>query len=71
MTSTTLISVTELYAMYTHREVLVIDCRFDLNDPTLGERDYDSGHIPGAHYLHLNRDLSDLSKIGFGRLFIY
>ncbi|PLZ00978.1 sulfurtransferase [Burkholderia sp. WAC0059] len=38
--------------------VLVFDCRFDLADPTVGETAYAAGHLPGAHYLHLDRDLS-------------
>lgn len=38
--------------------VLVFDCRFDLADTDLGEQAYAAGHIPGAHYLHLDRDLS-------------
>ncbi|AOK31416.1 3-mercaptopyruvate sulfurtransferase [Burkholderia singularis] len=38
--------------------VLVFDCRFDLTDPGAGEQAYAAGHIPGAHYLHLDRDLS-------------
>jgi thiosulfate/3-mercaptopyruvate sulfurtransferase len=39
-------------------EVVVLDCRFELGDPAAGIRAYASGHIPGAHYLHLERDLS-------------
>ena len=45
----------------------VIDCRFDLSDPASGERAYLAGHIPGAHYAHLDRDLSDLTRTGRGR----
>jgi thiosulfate/3-mercaptopyruvate sulfurtransferase len=36
----------------------VVDCRFDLNDPDWGEAQYRAGHIPGAVYAHLDRDLS-------------
>jgi thiosulfate/3-mercaptopyruvate sulfurtransferase len=36
----------------------VFDCRFSLLDPGEGERLHRLGHIPGAHYLDLNRDLS-------------
>ncbi|MEM6349617.1 MAG: sulfurtransferase [Cyanobacteria bacterium P01_D01_bin.14] len=39
-------------------EVVVFDCRFALADPTLGYRQYQQGHIPGAYHLDLNRDLS-------------
>ncbi|MCK6433743.1 MAG: sulfurtransferase, partial [Aquabacterium sp.] len=38
--------------------VRVFDCSFDLADPTAGERAFALGHIPGAAYLHLDRDLS-------------
>lgn len=38
--------------------VLVFDCSFDLANPNAGEKAYAGGHIPGAHYLHLERDLS-------------
>ena len=37
---------------------LLLDCRFDLADPGAGERAYAQGHLPGAHYLHLEQDLS-------------
>jgi thiosulfate/3-mercaptopyruvate sulfurtransferase len=42
--------------------VLIIDCRFSLAEPELGYRHYQEGHIPGAAYLDLNRDLS--SQVG-------
>ncbi|MXN73804.1 sulfurtransferase [Burkholderia sp. 4701] len=38
--------------------VAVFDCRFDLADTGAGEAAYAAGHIPGAQYLHLDRDLS-------------
>src|ERR687892_2896288 len=37
---------------------VVIDTRFDLADPPKGEQQYLEGHIPGARYAHLDRDLS-------------
>jgi len=37
---------------------VVADCRFVLGDPQAGERAYAEAHIEGAHYLHLDRDLS-------------
>ena len=39
-------------------DVVIIDCRFSLQDSDEGERLYREAHIPGAHYLHLERDLS-------------
>lgn len=41
--------------------VFIFDCRFRLADERAGERAYGKGHIPGARYAHLNRDLSDLA----------
>jgi thiosulfate/3-mercaptopyruvate sulfurtransferase len=37
---------------------VILDCRFDLVDVAWGERQYQIGHIPGARYAHLDRDLS-------------
>lgn len=36
----------------------VFDCRHDLLKPQLGEQQYREGHIPGAAFAHLERDLS-------------
>ncbi|MGQ0547392.1 MAG: sulfurtransferase [Betaproteobacteria bacterium] len=36
----------------------LFDCRHDLANPGLGERQYREGHIPGAAFAHLDRDLS-------------
>ena len=35
-----------------------VDCRFDLKDTEAGEREYRAGHLPGAQYANLDRDLS-------------
>jgi thiosulfate/3-mercaptopyruvate sulfurtransferase len=40
------------------RSLVIIDCRFDLAQPTLGQQQYATSHLPGAVYLDLNRDLS-------------
>jgi thiosulfate/3-mercaptopyruvate sulfurtransferase len=37
---------------------LIIDCSFDLADPGAGERAFEQGHLPGAIYAHLDRDLA-------------
>jgi thiosulfate/3-mercaptopyruvate sulfurtransferase len=37
---------------------VIIDCRFDLANPAWGEEQYLAGHVPGAQYAHLDRDLS-------------
>lgn len=65
---TTLIDVAALAALPAN-EVLVVDCRVDLADRTQGERAYLAGHIPGAVFADLERDLSDMSRVpeGLGR----
>ena len=55
----TLIAVTELQALQAAAAPWVLlDCGFDLADTTAGERAYAAGHLPGARYAHLDRDLS-------------
>ncbi len=39
-------------------QVAIVDCRFSLADPQLGQNQYSESHIPGAFYLDLNRHLS-------------
>jgi len=55
---TTLITASDLLAALGREEWVICDCRFDLSDPDAGERAYREGHIPGARYVHLERDLS-------------
>jgi thiosulfate/3-mercaptopyruvate sulfurtransferase len=52
-----LISV-EALASENRQDWCVIDCRFNIRDTPWGEQAYESGHIPGAIYAHLDRDLS-------------
>ncbi|PPT10510.1 Thiosulfate sulfurtransferase rhodanese [Geitlerinema sp. FC II] len=40
------------------RDLVIVDCRFSLAEPELGHQKYLASHIPGAFYLHLERDLS-------------
>ena len=47
--------------------IVIVDCRFSLADPHFGEQQYLEGHIPGAHYLHLDRDLSGPVRTHGGR----
>ena len=64
----TLISAAELAAL-PPGGALIVDCRYDQADAGKGERDYRAGHIPGAVFASLDRDLSDLSRqsLGLGR----
>ena len=63
----TLVEAEELADRLDSPELVVVDCRYDLRDAGAGERAYRAGHIPGAVYAHLERDLSDASKTGKGR----
>lgn len=57
--SRTLIYAETLMTLYARgADVVVLDCGFDLADPLAGERAYDEGHLPGALYAHLDRDLA-------------
>jgi thiosulfate/3-mercaptopyruvate sulfurtransferase len=55
---TTLVSAGNLAQHLTDSQWLIVDCRFDLTQPAAGEAAYTAGHIPGAIYAHLDRDLS-------------
>src|SRR5690242_112553 len=58
MTYTTLITTAELSDRLLNPDWVVVDCRFDLAKTAWGEAEYAAGHIPGAVYAHLDRDLS-------------
>jgi thiosulfate/3-mercaptopyruvate sulfurtransferase len=67
VTFTTLISAAALRDLIGKPEIAVIDCRFDLMNPGGGRRAYLQGHIPGARYADLNRDLSAPISAASGR----
>ena len=59
MAYTTLINAAELMALQAAGTPLVLlDCSFDLADPEAGARAHAAGHLPGAGYAHLDRDLA-------------
>jgi thiosulfate/3-mercaptopyruvate sulfurtransferase len=58
MTFSTLIDASALRELVGKPHVAVIDCRFDLINSEGGRRAYLKGHIPGARYVDLNKDLS-------------
>lgn len=57
-TSNCIVSPDWLSSHLDHPQVVIIDCRFSLADPSLGRKQYETAHIPGAFYLDLNQDLS-------------
>ena len=58
MTFSTLISCEELALHLDDPEWRVFDCRHQLSDVGYGEKAYAQGHLPGAVFMHLDRDLS-------------
>jgi thiosulfate/3-mercaptopyruvate sulfurtransferase len=55
---TTLIDAATLSRNFGRSDLVLFDCRFELGNPEWGEREYTAAHLPGAQYLHLDRDLS-------------
>ena len=64
---TTLVQAETLAIALGRSDLVVVDCRFALANPTGGQSAYLVGHIPGAVYAHLDQDLSDHRKRGQGR----
>ena len=67
---TTVVDPADLLAALGDEDVVVIDARFSPalhEDPGAGESAYCASHIPGAHYAHLERDLSGPPGSGEGR----
>lgn len=53
-----LLSPAQLAERLNQPELVVLDCRFALEDPAYGARVYAEGHIPGARFIDLEHDLS-------------
>jgi len=64
---TTLIGTDELARHLDDDDWVSIDCRFDLARPDWGAEVWAAGHIPGALYAHLDRDLSGPRTSANGR----
>ncbi|HVB39084.1 MAG TPA: rhodanese-like domain-containing protein, partial [Vicinamibacterales bacterium] len=64
---TTLVSTAALAEHLNDPRWLIVDCRFDLANPEAGEQMYQEGHIPGAVFAHLDRDLSSARTGSNGR----
>jgi thiosulfate/3-mercaptopyruvate sulfurtransferase len=58
MSLTTLVSCATLAAHLDDPDWRVFDCRHQLSDIEFGARAYAEGHLPGAFFMHLDRDLS-------------
>jgi thiosulfate/3-mercaptopyruvate sulfurtransferase len=66
MAYTTLIATNEL-ASQREDSWVVVDCRYDLRHTSAGRDQYLKGHIPGAVYAHLSKDLSGTAGSVGGR----
>ncbi|MEC5399800.1 sulfurtransferase [Uliginosibacterium sp. H1] len=64
---TRLVSADTLATRDPRADWLLLDVRHDLANPTAGEQAYAQGHIPGAFFLHLDRDLSGAKNGRNGR----
>lgn len=53
-----LISAAQLQQRLAEPDLRILDCRFALDDLTYGQHSYAAGHIPGAQFADLERDLS-------------
>lgn len=53
-----LLTADQLQARLGQPELLILDCRFALDDPAYGRRSYAAGHIAGAQFADLEGDLS-------------
>ena len=58
MSFSTLINCATLAEYLNEPAWRVFDCRHLLSDVTYGEKSYAEGHLPGAFFMHLDRDLS-------------
>lgn len=55
---TTLISTDDLARRLHDPALVLVDCRHNLSDVGAGERAFRDSHLPGARFLHMDRDLS-------------
>ena len=63
----TLVSTANLAHHLGNPDWAVFDCRFALDNPDAGKGAYRQRHIPGAHYAHLDEDLSSPISAATGR----
>ncbi|MFZ3185129.1 MAG: rhodanese-like domain-containing protein, partial [Pseudomonas sp.] len=53
-----LLNPAQLHARQAQPNLVLLDCRFALDDPAYGRRSYAEAHIPGAQFADLETDLS-------------
>lgn len=62
-----LIEIDWLKAHLNDPEVVLFDCRYNLQDPAMASNAYRMGHIPGAYRLDMETDLAGPVKVHGGR----
>ncbi len=62
-----LVDTAELARLLGEADLVVLDCRFDLQDSDAGRRAYLDAHIPGARYADLDTDLAAAPTAASGR----
>ena len=67
MTYRTLISTADLARLLDDPLFVIVDCRHNLAEVDAGERAYLDAHIPGARFMHMDRDLSGVKTGRNGR----
>jgi len=67
MSFTTLIDTSTLSRHLDDPALVIVDCRFKLDDEDWGAREYAAAHIPGSVYASLDRDLSGAKTGANGR----
>lgn len=53
-----LINAQQLAERLQQPNLVILDCRFALDDPDYGQRSYAQAHVPGARFVDLEKDLS-------------
>ena len=61
------ISAEQLWSNMGEANLRIVDCRFELTRPDAGRNDYLRGHLPGAVYADLDKDLAAPVASGTGR----
>ncbi len=67
MTYQTIISVEDLNKNISNQDWFVFDCRFLLKDPESGLKKFNQGHIPGAQFADMDKDLASPMTATTGR----
>ena len=67
MNYSTLVDVATVARELENPDWVILDCRFELTDPTWGETQFAAGHLPRAQYAHLDRDLAAAPTASSGR----